>query len=67
MIDNWRNKKMWKDPIVEEIRKAGAKLAEKCNYDFNKFSKMLKEHQKNSDKVIISKKTLKDKVVTAGK
>ena len=58
---------MWKAPIVEEIRKAGAKLAEKCDYDFNKFSRMLREHQKNSDKVIISKKTLKDKMVTVGK
>lgn len=58
---------MWKDPIVEEARKAGAKLAEKCDYDFYKFSRMLKEHQKSSDKVIVSKKKLKERAVAANK
>ncbi len=58
---------MWKDPIVEEIRNAGAKLAEKCDYDFYKFSRMLKEHQKSSDRVIVSKKKLKDRALVANK
>lgn len=49
---------MWEDPIVEEVRKAGAKLAEKCDYDFHKFSLMIKEHQKQSDKIIVPKEKL---------
>ena len=50
---------MWEDPIVKEIRDAGAKLAEKCDYDFFKFSHMIKEHQKRSKMKIISKEKLK--------
>ncbi len=34
---------MWDDPIVNEIRTAGEKLASKCDYDIHKFALMLKE------------------------
>ena len=52
---------MWKDPIVEEMREAGAKLAKKCDYDIDKFSKMIKEHQKKNKARLVSKKDLKGK------
>ena len=42
---------MWKDPIVEEVREAGAKLAKKCNYDLSKFAKMLRAGEKRSKKL----------------
>ncbi len=48
---------MWEDPIVEEVRNAGAKIAEKCDYDFYKFSQMIKDHQKrNNDDTRIKKR-----------
>lgn len=56
---------MWRDPIVEEVRNAGAKLAEKCGYDFHKFSIMIKEHQDKSDRKVITKKELKEKISIA--
>jgi hypothetical protein len=40
--------KMWKDPIVEEIRNAGAKLAEECEYNLHAFAEMLRQHQKEA-------------------
>jgi len=42
---------MWKDPIVEEVREAGAKLAKKCNYDLKKFAQMLRAGEKRSKKL----------------
>ena len=50
---------MWEDPIVKEVRDAGAKLAQKCDYDFYKFSQMIKEHQKRSKMKTVSKKEIK--------
>ncbi len=45
---------MWKDPIVEEIRDAGAKLAEECGYDPHVFADMLRKHQKEAGWPIVS-------------
>ena len=42
---------MLNDPIVEEVREAGAKLAKKCDYDIKKFAKMLKAGEKKSKKL----------------
>ena len=50
---------MWKDPIVQEVRDAGAKLARQCGYNFHKYSLMIKEHQKKSDKILVTKKDIK--------
>jgi len=33
------NKRVWKDPIVEEVRAAGAKIAKECGYDLRKMIK----------------------------
>lgn len=54
---------MWKDPIVEEVRNAGAKLAEKCNYDFHRFSIMIKKHQAKRGIKFISKNRLNNKIL----
>lgn len=45
---------MWKDPIVEEIREAGAKLAEECGYNLHTFADMLRRHQKEADWLTVS-------------
>ncbi len=50
---------MWKDPIVEEIRDAGAKLAEECGYDLHAFADMLRKHQKDANWTIVSVDYLK--------
>lgn len=57
---------MWEDPIVEEVRNAGAKIAKKCDYDFYKFSQMIKDHQKRNKMTIVSKKDIKkDRLIKA--
>jgi len=32
------SEKLWKDPIVEEVREARAKLAKECDYDIHKMA-----------------------------
>ena len=41
---------MWDDPIVEEVRKAGKLLSEKCDNDINKFAQMIKKGTEQSKK-----------------
>ena len=41
---------MYKDKIVEEVRNAGIKLAEKCDFDLHKFAMMLKYETEKSKK-----------------
>lgn len=48
------NSRVWKDPIVEEVRNAGAKLAEECGYNLHNFADMLRRHQKESNWPIVS-------------
>jgi hypothetical protein len=50
---------MWKDPIVEEVRDAGAKLAEKCGYNIHTFADMLRQHQKEINWPTVSKDYIK--------
>jgi hypothetical protein len=58
---------MWKDPIVEEVRNAGARLAEECGYDLHAFADMLRRHQSESNWPIVSVDYLKELKVKAGK
>ena len=37
---------MWKDPIVEEVRAVGDKLARESDYDFHRYCERLRERQK---------------------
>ncbi len=41
-IDSW----MWKDPIVEEVRAAGAKIARECDYDVHKMAERFRRIEK---------------------
>ena len=41
---------MWKDPIVEEVRKAREKIARMCDYDIKKMAKMIKQGEEKSKK-----------------
>ena len=37
---------MWKDPIVQNIRKAGEELAKRSNYDLHIFFQNLRNNEK---------------------
>lgn len=46
---------MWQDPIVQEVRKAGEKLAEQANYDLHRFFQNLRNNEKERKAKITSK------------
>ena len=48
------NVNMWKDEIVEEIRKNREELSKKHNYNPKKLFSSLKTKEKNSDKKAVS-------------
>jgi len=39
---------MWKDPIVQEVRKAGEELAKKSNYSLQDLFQNLRNNEKKS-------------------
>ena len=39
---------MWKDPIVQEVRKAGEELAKKSNYSLQGLFQSLRNNEKKS-------------------
>lgn len=43
------------DPIVKEMRDAGAKLAAKAGYDVHRFFEKLREIQKQSNRPLVRK------------
>ncbi len=45
---------MWKDPIVEEVRKAGEELARQANYDLHTFCENLRKNEKKHKGKIVS-------------
>ena len=45
---------MWKDPIVEEIRKGREEYAAKFNYDLGAIYRDLKEKEKRSKWTLVS-------------
>jgi hypothetical protein len=51
---------MWKDPIVEEVRKAGEELARRANYDLHTFFENLRKNEKKRKARVISR--VKDEV-----
>ncbi|MBM4049246.1 MAG: hypothetical protein FJ279_29450 [Planctomycetes bacterium] len=50
---------MWRDPVVEEVREAGAKLAKECGYDLHAFFEMLRRHQAEANWSVVSAEGLK--------
>ena len=45
---------MYKDPIVEEVRKARDKYARKFNYDLDAICRDLQEKQSKSKRTVVS-------------
>jgi hypothetical protein len=46
---------MWNDPIVEEVRTAGEKLAQEADYDLHVFFQNLRNNEIKRKPVIVSK------------
>ena len=55
---------MWKDPIVEEVRKAGEELAKKSNYNLQSMLQSLRESEKKSKAIV--RPMVKEKLKKAG-
>lgn len=45
---------MWKDQIVQDVRKAGEELAKQANYDMHTFFQNLRNNEKKQDHRIVS-------------
>jgi hypothetical protein len=45
---------MMKDPIVEEVRKSGEKMAKAVGFDKKRFIVRLRENQKKSNRTVVS-------------
>jgi hypothetical protein len=45
---------MWKDPIIEEVRKIREKHAAKFNYDLDAICRDLKEQERKSERKVVS-------------
>ena len=46
---------MWRDPIVQEVRKAGEELAKKANYDLHTFFQNLRNNEKKRKHKVVSR------------
>ena len=46
---------MWKDPIVEEVRRAGEELAKKANYDLHTFFEQMRQREKQRKARVVSR------------
>ena len=46
--------RMWNDPIVDEVRKAGEELARQANYDLHTFCENLRQKEKQSKGKVVS-------------
>ncbi len=46
---------MWKDPIVEDVRKAGKELAKQANYNLHAFFENLRNNEKKHKFNVVSK------------
>ena len=45
----------WQDPIVQEVREAGEKLAKEANYDVHTFFQNLRANEKQLGCLVVSK------------
>ena len=52
---------MNRDPIVEEVREARAKLFEECGQDLDKLMDRLKKQERQDQDRLVSKKTANQK------
>ncbi len=49
---------MWKDPIVDEVRKAREELASRFDYDLGRISEFLREEERKSNRSYFHKDNL---------
>lgn len=56
---------MYKDQLVNEVRKRREKLMAKYNFDINKIYKMIKEREKKISKKIVSEIKVVQRVVSS--
>jgi len=52
--NNERRIIMWKDPIVQEVRKAGEELAEQANYNLRELFQRLRNNEKKSNAKVVA-------------
>jgi hypothetical protein len=57
---------IWKDPVVEEVRKIRAEIAAENDFDFDKFSNYLYELQSNSPRKPLKATHMKHEKVKKG-
>jgi len=53
---------MWKDPIVQDVRKAGEELAKKANYDLRLFFENLRNNERKRKYKVVSRLKKKGKL-----
>ena len=58
---------MWKDEIVEEVRKVRDEYAAKFNYDLDAIYKDIKEQEKQNQRQVVSLPPKKPELVTVEK
>jgi hypothetical protein len=46
---------MWRDPIVQDVRKAGEELAKQANHDLHTFFQNLRNNEKKRKHKVISR------------
>ena len=46
---------MWRDPIVQEVRKAGEELAKQADYDLHTFFQNLRNNEKKRKHKVVSR------------
>ena len=46
---------MWRDPIVQDVRKAGEELAKQANYDLHTFFQNLRNNEKKRKHKVVSR------------
>lgn len=49
---------MWEDPVVKEVRSAGAKLLEACGGDLRKLAEQLRINQSKHPEKIVDKRRM---------
>jgi len=49
---------MWRDPIVQEVRKAGEEIAKKLNYDLHTFFEVLRENERERNSKVVSREEI---------
>lgn len=54
---------MWRDPIVQDVRKAGEELAKQANYDLHTFFQNLRNNEKKRNSKVVSR--LGDEVISS--